>query len=124
MKGLRQQRGMTAIGWLIVLALIAFFTLITLRLAPLYMEFYKVVSVLESLQKEPGVTRKTKAEIRTLISRRFDVNDVSGVSAKQASIVPKGDVLTVGINYERRVSVFGNIDVVAKFNKEVTVVAN
>ena len=46
MKGLHKQRGMTAIGWMLVLGLIAFFTLVTLRLLPMYMEYTKVVSVL------------------------------------------------------------------------------
>ncbi len=124
MKGLHKQRGMTAIGWMLVLGLIAFFTLITLRLAPLYLEYTKVVSVLESLEKEPGITRQTKAEIRKMISRRFDVNDVRGLDAKQAIIVQKAGTLTVTMDYERRTSLFGNIDLVAKFKKEVEVIAN
>lgn len=124
MKGLHKQRGMTAIGWMLVLGLIAFFTLVTLRLLPMYMEYTKVVSVLESLQNEPGITRKSKAEIRKLIGRRFDVNDVRELDPKLASIVQKSGVLTVTMVYERRTSLFGNIDLVAKFNKEVEVVAN
>lgn len=124
MKGLHKQRGMTAIGWMLVLGLIAFFTLVTLRLLPMYMEYTKVVSVLESLQNEPGITRKSKAEIRKLIGRRFDVNDVRELDPKLASIVQKSGVLTVTMDYERRTSLFGNIDLVAKFNKEVEVVAN
>lgn len=124
MKGLHKQRGMTAIGWLMVLGLIAFFTLIVLRLAPMYLEYTKVVSVLESLQNEPGITRKQKSEIRRLIARRFDVNDVRELDPKQAVIVQKGNTLTVKMDYEKRTNMFGNIDLVAKFNKEVKVVAN
>lgn len=124
MKGLHKQRGMTAIGWMLVLGLIAFFTLVTLRLLPMYMEYTKVASVLEALQNEPGITRKSKAEIRKLIGRRFDVNDVRELDPKLASIVQKSGVLTVTMVYERRTSLFGNIDLVAKFNKEVEVVAN
>ena len=79
---------------------------------------------MESLQNEPGITRKSKAEIRKLIGRRFDVNDVRELDPKLASIVQKSGVLTVTMVYERRTSLFGNIDLVAKFNKEVEVVAN
>jgi cytochrome c biogenesis protein CcdA len=77
---------MTAIGWLLVLGLIAFFTLITLRLVPLYLEYAKVASALESLENEPGITRKTKTEIVNMMQKRFDVNDVNNVSAKEIKV--------------------------------------
>lgn len=118
------QKGMTAIGWLLVLGLIAFFTLITLRLVPAYLEFAKVTSVLESLQNEPGITRKTRGEIIQMITKRFDVNDVYQVDAKQVKITKEKGVLTVSINYERREHLVGNVDVVTTFDKQVEVVAN
>ena len=118
------QKGMTAIGWLLVLGLIAFFTLITLRLVPAYLEFAKVTSVLESLQNEPGITRKTRGEIIQMITKRFDVNDVYQVDAKQVKIKKEKGVLTVSINYERREHLVGNVDVVTTFERQVEVVAN
>ena len=118
------QKGMTAIGWLLVLGLIAFFTLITLRLVPAYLEFAKVTSVLESLQNEPGITRKTRGEIIQMITKRFDVNDVYQVDAKQVKITKEKGVLTVSINYERREHLVGNVDVVTTFERQVEVVAN
>ncbi len=124
MNRLDRQRGMTAIGWLIVLGLIAFFTLITLRLVPLYLEYSKVTSVLESLQNEPGITRKPKSEIYKLIERRFDVNDVRNVDPKVARIEMRNGKLTVTMDYERRTNIAGNVDVIVKFNKSVEVVAN
>ena len=109
---------------MLVLGLIAFFTLITLRLVPAYMEFAKVTSVLESLQNEPGITRKTKGEILALIGKRFDVNDVYQVDAKQVKVTKEKGVLKMSIDYERREHLVGNVDVVTTFNKEVEVVAN
>jgi len=118
------QKGMTAIGWLLVMGLIAFFTLITLRLVPAYLEFAKVTSVLESLQNEPGITRKTRGEIISMIAKRFDVNDVYQVDAKQVKVKKEKGVLTVSINYERREHLVGNVDVVTTFDRQVEVVAN
>ena len=124
MNKLDRQRGMTAIGWLLVLGLIAFFTLITLRLVPLYLEYSKVTSVLESLQNEPGITRKPKSEIYQLIARRFDVNDVRDLDPKLATIELRNGRLTVTMDYERRTNMAGNIDVVVSFNKSIEVIAN
>ena len=118
------QRGMTAIGWMLMLGLIAFFTLITLRLVPLYLEFAKVTSVLESLQDEPGITRKTKGEIINLVRKRFDMNDIYYVDPKLVKVSKEKGVLKVSISYERREHLLSNIDVVASFDKQVKVVAN
>jgi regulator of protease activity HflC (stomatin/prohibitin superfamily) len=119
-----RQNGMTAIGWLLVLGLIAFFALITLRMVPLYLEYAKVASALESLENEPGITRKTKPEIVKMVQKRFEVNDVMNVSTKQLVITKEEGILTVSIDYERREHLISNIDVVAKFDKKVEVVAN
>ncbi|HFD79579.1 MAG TPA: DUF4845 domain-containing protein [Gammaproteobacteria bacterium] len=122
MRSLRQQRGMTAIGWLLVLGLIAFFVLITLRLVPLYLEYAKVTSVLESIENEPGITTKSRAEIISLIQRRLDVNDVRELDPRKKFYIRKEKgYLIIGTRYERREPMLGNVDVVASFDKEVKV---
>jgi hypothetical protein len=124
MQTLKTQQGMTAIGWIIVLGLIAFFVLLALRLTPGYLEFATVSSSLESLQNEPGITTKTAPEIRSMLGKRFDINDVKTVNARDVKIESKGGRLRVWVDYEVRVPVLGNIDAVSKFHKEVEVVRN
>ncbi len=106
-----------------MLGLIAFFTLITLRLVPLYLEYAKVDSVLESLEAEPGITTKSRSDIVGLVSRRFDVNDVRDVDPKLIKVSKDKGVLSVSIHYERREHLLANIDVVATFDKKVEVAA-
>ena len=118
------QRGMTAIGWLLVLGLIAFFTLVTLRLVPMYLEYAKVVSTLESLPSEPGIASSSKGEIVSIIARRFDVNDVRNIDPKNVLVSKERGVLTIGFKYERREHLISNIDVVGKFDKQVEVPIN
>ncbi len=48
MQSKTHQRGMTGIGWMIVLALIGFFVLLALRMVPAYLDYFKVVSTLEA----------------------------------------------------------------------------
>ena len=124
MLALKKQRGMTAIGWIIVLGLIGFFVLLALRLVPGYLEFMSVSGAMQSLQNEPGITQKSPPEIRTLLSKRFDVNDVHTVKAKDVKIEQKSGRLVISVNYEVRVPVMGNIDAVSKFQKEVEVIRN
>jgi len=118
MQTLKRQQGMTAIGWLIVLALIGFFVLLTLRMLPSYMEFFKVSSTLDSLEKE---TLATPAEIRKLLERRFEISYVETIKPKDVLIKNAGAAWNVTAKYDSRVHLFANIDVVMAFNKQVRV---
>lgn len=117
------QRGMTAIGWMLVLGLIAFFTLITLRLVPLYIEFGKVASVLEALPNESGIQGMPRSEIITIVTKRFDVNDVRNVDPKLVKVSKEKGKTVISIAYERREHLVSNVDVVASFEKQVEVPA-
>lgn len=124
MQTLKKQQGMTAIGWLFVLGLIAFFVLLALRLVPGYLEFSTVSTSLESLKNEPGITEKSVPEIRTMLGKRFDINAVTSITSKDVKLENKGGRLRVWVDYEVRVPVAGNIDAISKFKKEVEVVRN
>ena len=119
------QKGMTAIGWLVVLGLIAFFSLIVLRLAPMYLEYAKVESVMDSLRNEPGITSQSRMQILKLVENRFDVNDVRKVDPRKAVKISKDKgVMTVRVEYERREHLMANIDIVGTFDKEIRIIAN
>jgi len=113
---------MTAIGWIIVLGLIGFFVLLALRLTPGYLEYFSVASAIESLEKEPEIGSKTTAEIRSMLDKRFSVNDVTSISGRDVKVESQGGRMRISVDYEKRVPVLGNIDAVATFKKEVEVV--
>jgi hypothetical protein len=119
MRSLHRQKGMTAIGWLIVLGLIGFFTLLTLKMSPSYMEYYKIVSTLESLENESGI--QSPADIRRLLNRRFNISYVETINEKDVKITTAGPLFRVTAKYESRVHLFGNVYVVMAFNKQVQV---
>ncbi|MGB5305400.1 MAG: DUF4845 domain-containing protein [Gammaproteobacteria bacterium] len=118
MQSLKRQQGMTAIGWLIVLALIGFFVLLTLRMLPSYLEYFKVSSSLDSLEKE---TLSTPEEIRKLLGRRFEISYVETIKPKDVVIRSGGAAWNVTAKYDSRVHLFANIDVVMAFEKQVRV---
>lgn len=124
MRNLQRQQGMTLFGWIVVLGLIAFFVLLTLRLMPNYLENFKVAETLQSLRNEPEITRKSTVEIRKLIDRRFMINDVTSIAAKDVQITNEKGRMTVRAQYEIRVPVLGNVDAVTKFDESVEMIRN
>lgn len=119
MRSITRQQGMTGIGWMLVMALIGFFVLLGLRMVPVYMEYYKVVSTLEGFEEEPGFS--SPGEIRKLAERRFDISYVSVITPKDLTIKPKGDKYTVQAKYTAREHLFFNVSVLMEFDKTVTV---
>ncbi len=119
MRSIRRQAGVTAIGWMIILGLIGFFVLLTLKIVPSYLDYFKVVSALESVEKK---TAATPAEIRKHIERQFDVSFVHAITPKQIKIKNAGSVFEVTAKYDDRVHLFANIDVVMSYDMQVQVV--
>ncbi len=119
MRSLQQQKGVTTIGWLIILSLIGFFVLLTLRMAPAYMEYYKVASTLETLAKESGFD--SPRQIRLTAERRFEISYVDSIMPKDLKIKPFGQHFLVRAQYESRVHLFANVYVVMTFDKQVKV---
>jgi len=119
MRSLQRQKGMTAIGWLIVLGLIGFFTLLTLKMSPSYMEYYKIVSTLDSLEQESGI--QSPADIRRLLNRRFNISYVETINENDVKITTAGPLFKVTAKYDSRVHLFGNVYVVMAFYKQVKV---
>ena len=119
MRSMTRQKGMTAIGWLIVLALIGFFVLLTLRMVPAYLEYQKVASSLSSIEKESGFS--SPGEIRRLLERRFDINYVTAITVQDVVIKPSGNGFSVTASYEASEHIVGNVYVVMDFEKQVLV---
>lgn len=120
MNRMQGQRGMTLIGWMLVLAIGGFFLVLAVRLVPVYLEYFSVASSVDSLKDEPGIVKKSPDKLRDLLGRRFDVNDVEHVTSKDVRIERQGEQTTVDVKYQVQVPVMGNVDALVRFDKQVT----
>lgn len=124
MKLRQSQQGMTFLGLVIVLGILAFFVVLVLRLAPSYMEYFSVKASIDSLQDEAGITQKPPSEIKKLIERRFSINDVKNAGREDVTITREGGITSVAIEYEVRNHVMGNVDAVIMFDHSIELVRN
>lgn len=124
MRTRQQQKGMTLIGWIFVLGLIGLTAIIILRLLPIYMDSFKIKGQLETLHKEPNITRKSEREIRTLIAKRFNVEGLDSINKDDIKIEKKAGILTITADYELRTKLLGNLDAVGVFLHEVEIIQN
>ncbi len=119
---IHHQRGMTAIGMLLVLVIAILISTMVIKLIPVYLEHYNVASVLTALKNDPQVTEMTDKAIRDSIDNRFSINSINEVRANQVKIIRDGGrVTSLSLDYEVRVHMFWNIDAVVHFNDDAEI---
>ena len=115
----RKQGGLTLIGFLIVLSMVIFVAFIGMKIVPIYMEYYSVVSAMNGVASERGSARLSPYDIRVRVLNRLYVS-YSAENVKEQHIkLTRGNGVNLRIAYEVRKPVIGNLDVVAKFDRTV-----
>jgi hypothetical protein len=117
--GNHRQRGITTIAVVLIVIIIAFVALISMRIIPIYLEYFSIVRIIDDVANES--TGKTPpSEIALKLSRRFDIDYVTVIKAKDIKVIPKGATRNLELVYEDRRPLIANLDIVAKFQKTVT----
>jgi cell division protein FtsB len=115
------QRGMTTVGFLILAVFIGLFAFAFIRLTPVYLNYMKVAGVLEGVHKEFDSQNASRNAIRTSISRRFDVESVSEISANDVKVTTDSNGFLVKATYDHSAPFIGNVSFTVHFDKEVLV---
>jgi Tfp pilus assembly major pilin PilA len=121
---MKKQRGMTLIGWVVVLGIIAFFATVAMRLIPMYQEYFSVVQIMESMKVELKENSLTKQQVKVLFEKRFDTGYVFNVKSDNMEFIPGRDnysVKKVVIDYEVREPFIAQISLVGHFHEEIDV---
>lgn len=117
----KNQRGLTFISLLIILGLIAFFTLLILKIGPIYLNHSKVVNALAALEETTDIEKKSKFEVETILQKRFDINYVDYVTLDDIKVISRPNYLKVEVEYERIEPLIGNLSALAEFHEVVEV---
>ena len=123
MKSLARNRGLSFLGFIIVLAVGGFFAYLGMRIGPAYLEYYNVVKAMKGVANEPAAVNWTTAQIWSSLDKKMYINyvDPKVVDKKHFEIKRKGLALTIHVKYDRRDKLFYNIDYIASFEKTVEV---
>lgn len=120
-RSLSHQRGMTLSGFLFQLAIWGFLGLLAIKMGPIYFDHYLIRSTLESLEKDRGLTTKTREEILELLRRRWEVNNIENVTTENVKITRDDGNLQLHLVYDVAKPVVGNVDAVVHFDDLVIV---
>ena len=122
MRNLKRQQGVTALGWMIILGLIAFFVSLGLKIYPIYWENYNVKSALKSLEKTQGISRMSRSKIRSLLQTKLDINYITTIKKNNVKVNKRNGAAVVEVIYTVKTPLVGELSLVADFHERVEAV--
>jgi hypothetical protein len=115
----KSQRGITVLGWLLLLIPIAIIGYALIRVAPIYLNYFRVVKVLEQTASENKGEAVNPTEVHASLERRFNVEYVDTPDAKDVDVHRDGEHWVAIAKYEEVAPLFGNLSLLMEFNKQV-----
>ena len=116
-----RQAGMTSLGILIMVSFIGLFAFAGIRLTPVYLNYMKVAGVLTGVEDEFDGQNPSRGAIRTSIDRRFEIESVSEIAAKQVTITQNGAGFEVIAAYDHTTPFISNIYFTVRFKKTIQI---
>lgn len=112
---------MTTLGLIILVVFIGLFFFAGIRLTPVYLNYFKIVGVVDGVSKEFDGTGASRSEIRTSLSRRFDIESVGVISAKDVKVTPKDGGFEVSATYSHKAPFISNVNFIVDFDKRAMI---
>lgn len=114
---IRRQAGITTLGFIILSLFIGLIAFAAIRLTPVYLNYMKVVGVVDGVVKEFDGQKPTRQPMRKSISRRFDVESVSVITARDVTVTAVDGGFEVSAVYDHTSPFIGNISFTVHFDK-------
>lgn len=121
-----RQKGITFIGWIVLLIPVAIVGYAGLRVVPLYLNYMKVARALEQLRDESkgdgpsvGGEQVNVQSLRKSLERRFDIDSVDYPRPDQIGFVRDGKQWFAEARYEDVAPLFSNLSMLVRFEKRV-----
>ena len=114
-----RQQGITAIGWLVLLTPFAIVLYAGIRLAPLYLNYMKVVRAIEVAASSAKGGAGDQVAIRTAIDRHFEIDMVDYPTTKDIQIRREGTAWVIEAKYDDEAPLLGTVSLHVTFDKVV-----
>lgn len=123
MKTARIQAGLSLPSLLVVVVAAVFAVYTAFLLIPVYLDYFKVRSSVDSLAEvgAMGTAPPSAERLQSLLARRFQINQVTYVEPQDVNIYDEGGRWIIEVAYEVRKHWIGNVDLVIKFDRRAEV---
>lgn len=118
----RSQQGLSILGWLVVLAVVAFFASTAFKVLPHYLDYMSLEKIITSVETDKASDVRTVGEFYNHVSKGMQVNNIRDLNMRDAMQVKvENNEFLVHLKYEKREPLIENLDLVVNFDKEFRV---
>ena len=117
----RRQTGMTTLGLIILVAFLGVFAFAGIRLTPVYLNYMKVVGVINGVQEEFDGNGPNRSSIRSSIVRRFDIETIGEITAREVKVTQVDGGFEVAATYSHKAPFVANVSFVVDFDKRALI---
>ena len=113
----RHQRGITAVGLIILVTFVGLFVYAGIRLLPVYLEYFNVIKAVEGMKSDADSGPKA---MRIALEKRFDIEDIKSIDWRDIQITKVGSSWDVHVVYDAQTPFVANVGFIVHFDKTVS----
>jgi len=113
------QHGFSKLGLVCMLVVLVSALTFALKVLPVYIDHNFVRGVAETIAESGRASSMTQAEIREEIAASMRVNSIRDFQLDSITSTRAGGTTAININYERRIPIAGNIDIILSFDDQI-----
>ena len=116
------QQGLSILGWLVVLAVVAFFASTAFKVLPHYLDYMSMEKIITSVETDKASGVRTVGDFYNHVSKGMQVNNIRDLNMRDAlQVKVENNEFLVHLKYEKREPLIENLDLVVNFDKEFRV---
>ena len=119
-KQFSKQKGATMWGWLSIILMVGFLTMLAFKVVPIYFEHRIITSMVQELVDSREFENMSNRKIMSTLSNRMTINNIRSISSNVFK--PARDRIGekfIKIEYSQKVNIMGTLSVIAEFNEEI-----
>lgn len=116
------QKGLSFVGWLVLLALLAFAASTAAKVVPHYLDYLSMKKIIEAASTDKVTDISNSRDLYDYVAKGMQVNNIRDLDLNKAlSVTTENNRFLAHLKYEQREPLIQNIDLVVKFDHEFSV---
>lgn len=111
----KSQQGLGMWGWIFVLGVIGFVTMVALQLIPIYLNEMAIQRVVKLTAADSANANAEAVTVRKNMQTRWDVEGITSMSPKDIQLVKTANGRALVYEYDAKADLFYNLSIVAHF---------
>ncbi len=122
MHHIKDQRGMSMMGFVFVAVVLSMVAMVVIKVLPFYQEYSGITRSINQLKQVPDIQQSSESTIIGALLNKFYINEVRSIKANNLKehirIEPFENTYVLQVDYMREAPLFQNMFIVTKFKED------